>query len=140
MHLTLKRYVDINNFKRLCREITSKCRKCDNEKNYKMQILFPNYEFKLMEVNDVVSLDINGPINVKHFNIETKNKNFYILVITDLFSRFSITLILFDITSLEVTKEYERKWILKFKAQKYCLTDNARQFTPENFNKLLQKY
>ncbi|KAG0436054.1 Transposon Tf2-9 polyprotein [Dictyocoela muelleri] len=140
MYSTLKRYVDIKNLKGLCREITSRCRKCGNEKNYKKQIVFPNYEFKLREVNDAVSLDIKGPISVKHFNMETQKKNFYILVITDLFSKFSITSILFNITSSEVTKEFEIKWMLKFKAPKCCLTDNGRQFTSENFKKLLEKY
>ncbi|KAG0425870.1 Gag-Pro-Pol polyprotein [Dictyocoela muelleri] len=59
---------------------------------------------------------------------------------TDLFSRFSIVSILFDINSLNVTKEFEIRWISKFKAPKYCLTDNGRQFTSENFNNMLIKH
>ncbi|KAG0438665.1 Intracisternal A-particle Pol-related polyprotein [Dictyocoela muelleri] len=140
MYQTLNRYIKIKDLRKLCHKVTSNCLECIQEKKFKKQMIYPDYDLKLKNINDIVSLDIKCPIPTKHFNIETTEKSFYILLMTDLFSRFSIVSILFDINSLNVTKEFEKRWISKFKAPKYCLTDNGRQFTIENFNNMLRTH
>ncbi|KAG0420174.1 Transposon Tf2-8 polyprotein, partial [Dictyocoela roeselum] len=140
MYLTLKRYIHINNLKSLCSKITTNCITCLKEKNYYKPTILPDFEFKTKGIHDVVSLDIKGPIPVKHFKIPKKNKRFFILVMTDIFSRFTMISFIYDVTSEIVTNTFENEWIKRFKPPKHCLTDNGRQFTSRNFNELLGKY
>ncbi|KAG0439378.1 Transposon Tf2-9 polyprotein [Dictyocoela muelleri] len=140
MYLTLKRYINLKNLKYLCNKVTSTCTICLTEKNYYKPTILPDFEFKTKDIHDVVSLDIKGPIPVKHFKIPSKKKKFFILVMTDIFSRFSVVSILYDINSETVTSTFENEWIKRFKPPKRCLTDNGRQFTSKSFSDLLLKY
>ncbi|KAG0438554.1 Gag-Pol polyprotein [Dictyocoela muelleri] len=138
--MTLKKYIEIPKLRQLCRQIYSNCKKCLTEKKYKVPNISPNYKFNIKGVNDVVSIDINGPIPHKYFKNNKKDSNFFILVMTDIFSRFSMISILTNIYSTTVANEFEEKWIKRFNAPNYCLTDNGRQFTSDNFNDLLKRY
>ncbi|KAG0440456.1 Pol polyprotein [Dictyocoela muelleri] len=57
---------------------------------------------------------------------------------TDLFSRYTETAILNNITSKSVVKAFDKKWISIHGAPLSCLTDNGRQFISEEFGNLLK--
>ncbi|KAG0420335.1 Transposon Tf2-9 polyprotein, partial [Dictyocoela roeselum] len=137
---TIRRYLKIEGLKQICTEISSNCVVCKREKNYSNSPYTPYKNVKLKGCNDVVALDIKGPISSKHFNIVGQRKYFYILVITDVFSRFTEISLLYDINSKIVAHEFENNWISRYGKPNCCLTDNGRQFTSDSFNELLKKY
>ena len=63
-----------------------------------------------------VAADILGPITRVR---ETGNK--YILVLTDYFTKYVVTVPLSTITAADVAKAFVEKWILRFGPQTLCI-------------------
>ncbi|KAG0420205.1 Pol polyprotein, partial [Dictyocoela roeselum] len=100
-----------------------------------------NNVYQASERNEVIALDIKGPINIKNFNIEDAEKDqFYILVITDLYSRFTEICFIWDVNSETVKLHFEEKWLKIYERPYKCLTDNGKQFLSIKFRTILKKY
>ncbi|KAG0440977.1 hypothetical protein DMUE_1380 [Dictyocoela muelleri] len=67
-------------------------------------------------------------------------EGFYILVATDLFSRYSEIKFINDINSKTICKSLEEMWFKQHPIPSKCLTDSGRQFKSLNFNNLMKKY
>jgi hypothetical protein len=76
-------------------------------------------------VNDIVAWDIQGPFHL------TSNNNKYILVISDLFSRFAVSIAIPDMTAITVASMLIMHWIAYFGAPNKLLSDNGTQFKSE---------
>ena len=74
---------------------------------------------------EMVSTDIFGPIKMKHFLTTRKEQYFYIITMTDVFSRWTESKVKFDITSETVCKVIEKTWISKFGPPRKILSDQG---------------
>ena len=80
--------------------------------------------------NEKIGADLFGPIK------ESKNKNKYVLVMTDLFTKYAIFEPIPDKSAETVAMTIFNKWILKFGAFKQLLTDEGREFVNNLMNAL----
>lgn len=73
--------------------------------------------------------------------MKIKYEYFYIITITDLFTRWSEVVVIYDISSETIKKKINEKKIKKFKAPLKILKikeDNIYQWTSRNFYKLIK--
>ncbi|KAG0439037.1 Retrovirus-related Pol polyprotein from transposon TNT 1-94 [Dictyocoela muelleri] len=124
---TIRRYITCKNLKKLIAQITSECFICQKMKDYDNftrpfgELIYSKKAF------DLISTDILGPLKVKHFKSTVKYEYFYILTVTDIFSRFTKPYILFDRKSSSIISKLE-KWIKEFGNPSKLLSDQGRQF------------
>ncbi|KAG0434665.1 hypothetical protein DMUE_5085 [Dictyocoela muelleri] len=88
----------------------------------------------------MISVDIKEPIKTKHFNTNITKYGLYLIVVTDIFSRYIEIKFVKNIHSSKVCNSLESMWLAKYPKPKKCITDNKRQFTFKNFKELLKKY
>ncbi|KAG0439819.1 Gag-Pro-Pol polyprotein [Dictyocoela muelleri] len=130
----------IKNMRKLLTKIINNCIKCNTEKKHQANYGIPKCEQKVKTINEVIAIDIKGPIKANHFDETDFEKDFYILVVVDVFSRFTEVGIIFEIDSETVCKEQKRIWLRTHPTPKLCLTDNGRKFTSHNFKVLLDSF
>ena len=98
---------------------------------------YENHQGKLGHVtsskpNELVAVDIMGPLESK--------KHSYILIIMDVFSKFSCFVPLKDITSRTVIKKIASRHIRIFGPPKTLLSDNGALFRSNEFKLFSVKY
>ncbi|KAG0436065.1 hypothetical protein DMUE_4405, partial [Dictyocoela muelleri] len=98
------------------------------------------YEFNVNSPREMIGLDIKGPIKGSHFKISRKYDKFYILVIVDIFSRYTYVDFITDINSATICDILENSWLIKFGPPPKLISDNGRQFISSNFKALMDKY
>lgn len=82
----------------------------------------------------LISVDLVGPLP------RSKKGNFYILVVTDYFSKFSLFFPIKKATSSAVIKIMEDHIFLLFGVPEFLIADNGKQFTSREFQNLLKEY
>ncbi|KAG0420565.1 Transposon Tf2-6 polyprotein [Dictyocoela roeselum] len=138
MMKTLSERMNVNKIRAAIRKVCEYCVKCQKEKdNYFKPTKIGFIKF-IPDLHDCISIDIKGPVKRKHFKTTAKTEIFYILVITEILSRYSEVVIINDIHSKTVCDAIERNWFDVYGCPKYCITDNGRQFRSENFKTLLK--
>jgi len=93
-----------------------------------------NYPF------EVISSDIVGPIKTRHFQTTIDERFFYILTISDIFSRWTKISIIKDIKSSTICREVNNYLMKRNKTVKRIITDQGRQYMSENFKALLTSH
>ncbi|KAG0422420.1 hypothetical protein DMUE_6212, partial [Dictyocoela muelleri] len=96
---TLKRFFKIPSLRNFTSKICAECPECNNEKEHMFNKLVTSYAIDINDVNDVVGIDIKGPIQLSKFKNTRKHGEFFILVMMDLFSRYSEIEVIFDTNS-----------------------------------------
>lgn len=81
-----------------------------------------------------------GPYDFRDQINDITTSKIYLLVITDLYSRWCELTWLEGLTSLETCKKIEENWILKHGIPKIIISDQGRQLTSEIFQNLSKKY
>lgn len=140
MKNTLLKYLEIKGLNKIIYEICKYCDACNREKEFTHNFGITTNEVNTTKINEVVGLDIKGPIKTSHFKGKEGGNYFYILVMVDIYSRYAEIDIINDIKSETICDSFENNWIKKHKAPNKCLSDNGRQFISMNFQKLLSKY
>ncbi|KAG0420322.1 Transposon Tf2-9 polyprotein, partial [Dictyocoela roeselum] len=140
MEKTLKKYLNLKGLRKLITEICNSCLICIKEKEGMSKYGIPNFNDDKLDLNEVLAIDIKGPIPSSHFNIHEAEREFYVIAAVDLFSRYCELGVVFDINSETICTKIEKIWLKKHPAPKTCLTDNGRQFTSNNFKNLMKKY
>ncbi|KAG0437737.1 hypothetical protein DMUE_3517 [Dictyocoela muelleri] len=138
---TIYNYINVKGILKIIKNICLNCEICNREKDFKCftGVVTNNYYAK--KRNEVVALDIKGPINIKNFQIDdAEREQFYILVITDLYSRFSEICFIWEMNSEIIKSKFEEKWLKIYETPRKCLTDNGRKFLSVNFKTMLKKY
>ncbi|KAG0441243.1 Retrovirus-related Pol polyprotein from transposon [Dictyocoela muelleri] len=140
--LTINKYLQFENIKDLIKEVCYECKKCQLEKNYKTESGEISCDYFPRTMNDTVALDIKGPLPLKHFftSRNKKQKNFYIIAMVDLFSRYTEIKIIYSIYSRIICNAFKEKWLNVHGPPKKCLTDNGRQFTSKEFESISKNY
>ncbi|KAG0442016.1 hypothetical protein DMUE_0609 [Dictyocoela muelleri] len=113
-------------------EICSKCHIYNISKDFNNKFGITKKDLSVFKPNECVAIDIKGPIKTCHFKGKFRNKYFYLLVMTDLFSRYTETSILNNITSKSIVKAFDKKWISIHGEPRSCLTDNGRRLFQNN--------
>ncbi|KAG0420678.1 Transposon Tf2-8 polyprotein [Dictyocoela roeselum] len=103
-----KKYIKIPNTKPLIHQICQECHVCNFSKDYRRLFGSTVNKLSVTKTNECVALDIKGPIKIRHFKTNIKKKNFYILLITDLYSRFFEIGIIYNIRSDIITSFFEK--------------------------------
>ncbi|KAG0441420.1 Transposon Tf2-8 polyprotein [Dictyocoela muelleri] len=129
LKMILKNYISFPFMSKYINQICTRCHICNISKDLNNQFGITENELKALKNNECVAIDIKGPIKSCHFNDNIKNKYFYILVMTDIFSRYTEVDIIKNIESKTVIETFYKKWILVHGAPQKCLTDNGRQIS-----------
>lgn len=134
---TLKYYFDFTKAQNYVQKYIKECKKCTRCKyNY---ILLQNKR-KLISSGlwKTISSDIVGPIDASRYNSSNTKSKFYILTITDIYSRFTQINIIYSISTKEVKKAFEL-WFFKFEMPKNIITDNGRQYVSTELKRLFKE-
>lgn len=137
---TLKKSFKIKKFYSLVKNIVQSCNLCNLCKNRRSNYGKVVGGLIAKEPLEFISTDIFGPIKTNHFNTSREQEYFYILTVTDIFSRWTEVEIIFDITSLTITEGIKKIWLNKFQHPKRILSDQGRQYISKNFNEMLKEY
>ncbi|KAG0442750.1 Transposon Tf2-9 polyprotein [Dictyocoela muelleri] len=137
---TLRNYIKIRPIKKIILNICKNCTRCHEEKSYIKTQVRTKFVTEPYNRNEIIAVDIKGPIKTANFDTKIIKNETYIVAITDLFSRYTEISFIHDINSSTVCKAIEENWLKIYKTPTKCLTDNGRQFTSENFSRLLKKY
>ncbi|KAG0434611.1 hypothetical protein DMUE_5113 [Dictyocoela muelleri] len=138
MTRTLKRYIDIKGLGKFIDRVCKNCLKCNQEKELRHNYGIVKNEFNLSRPGKMVVLDIKGPIKGSHF-VQVEKDFFYILTMVDIYSRYRMIDIIYDIRSSTICKSFEKVWLSNNENPDLCLTDNGRQFIAEDFKNKFNK-
>ncbi|KAG0418758.1 Transposon Tf2-9 polyprotein, partial [Dictyocoela roeselum] len=139
MRNTLSEFGDIHQIKGIIKRICDTCEKCQREKENFVKTPKINILNHMPGPNEVIAVDIKGPVKYKHFKSNTKYKMFYLLVITEYLSRYTEIAIINDIHSTTICKAIDQNWFKVYGYSQACITDNGRQFNSLNFQQLLKQ-
>ncbi|KAG0435405.1 Transposon Tf2-8 polyprotein [Dictyocoela muelleri] len=136
---TIERYLYCKKMRQIISQIICECLVCQKSKDYERYTkpfgdpIYSNKPFEFL------STDILGPLKTKHFKFPQKNEYFYILTVTDIFSRFTMPYILFNINSSSIIEKLEN-WIKEFGSPKKLLSDQGRQFISLETENMMEKH
>ncbi|KAG0440449.1 Transposon Tf2-9 polyprotein [Dictyocoela muelleri] len=136
---TLKKQIKVKRLKQIVTDVTSKCEKCQRNKRRFTKLGHFGSQIVSDKPFSYISSDILGPIKTKHFLSNSPKEYFYLLSITDIFTRFTRIYYIEDITSASVIKNF-KKWFESYPLPSKVLTDNGRQYISQAFKNLLDKY
>ncbi|KAG0420247.1 Retrovirus-related Pol polyprotein from transposon 17.6 [Dictyocoela roeselum] len=140
MASTLRKYIKIKNLKKIIVNVIKKCHHCQTEKNFTYNSTRTKYVTPPYKRNEIIAIDLKGPIKTTHYDTKMIKKEFYILVITDMFSRYTEIKFIKNIYSSFVCSALEEMWLEKHYIPEKCLSDNGRQFKSKNFQDLMNKH
>ncbi|KAG0440061.1 hypothetical protein DMUE_2009 [Dictyocoela muelleri] len=115
MFETFKNYVEIKNLKRMILKICKKGDNCLTNKFYDINKVRTVFATEPFSRDEIIPVDIKGPIKTSHFDTKAIKKETYVLAATDLFSRFTEVRFIKDIHSLTVCRSLEEMWFMKYK-------------------------
>ncbi|KAG0434987.1 Retrovirus-related Pol polyprotein from transposon 17.6 [Dictyocoela muelleri] len=87
----------------------------------------------------IISSDIIGPFKSKLFNIATNKEKFFILSITDIFSRYTDVYYMEDITSKAIILKGFNKFFSIHGKPDMLISDNGRQYLSLDFSNFLKE-
>ncbi|KAG0440227.1 hypothetical protein DMUE_1896 [Dictyocoela muelleri] len=137
---TITNYVKIKNLKKIINSVCKRCTKCQEEKSYTKAKVLTKFVTEPYNRSEIIAVDIKGPIKTIHFDTEKIKNKTYIVVITDLFSRYTKIPFVNDIHSSTICDAIEKTWLKFYPTPSKSLTDNGRQFTSENFAQIMKKF
>ncbi|KAG0439321.1 hypothetical protein DMUE_2514 [Dictyocoela muelleri] len=104
MKLTLSKYVKIPGINKIIYYTCIGCTTCNLEKYFTHNFGITRNEVSATKPNEIISMDITGPISNMYYDMKEPGKNFYILAIVDMYSRYTEIEIIKDINSKTVCK------------------------------------
>lgn len=138
MYLTLTNKLSVTSLKEAIKRICKTCRSCQlykySNRGYGKIIGY----IQAKDINEMWSTDIVGPYNTEQFNTDIDNEKFWIITITDVFSRYSKLYILKTLISTETIQIISRHMKSHGKPEK-ILSDRGKQYTSSAMNKLCIK-
>lgn len=139
LYHTVNRYVYGKNLKGIIEELTSECLEC--QKNKESSVKYGTHTGYLFssEPFETISSDILGPVKINLFKTKKDTGYFYLITITDIYSRFTKVFLSFDIKASSLIKCFT-SYFKKFPIPKKILTDRGRQYIASDFNDFIKKY
>ncbi len=138
IYLAIKNYISMESMERRIEETLKGCKKCQEYKTSNSRAGEYNFIETPKHPFERISSDIYGPLNGEEYQSKEEYKKFYLLTITDHFSRLTrIFLLTFIDTQHVLTKI--KNWFEKQGTPKELITDNGRQFTSKELKGYLDK-
>eukprot|EP00477_Mikrocytos_mackini_P002368 GAHX01002627.1.p1 GENE.GAHX01002627.1~~GAHX01002627.1.p1 ORF type:complete len:943 (-),score=146.49 GAHX01002627.1:47-2875(-) len=134
---TLRNFYTFKNFNQSIEETTRNCLLCAKNKKYKAKIDEVSGYMEAKAPRKKISSDLFGPFDKEEGGAINK---FFILTISDVFSRYTKLKVLEEATELEVTKGIDECWINRFEAPSELITDNGKQFVGKEMKNLCARY
>ncbi|TBU05947.1 integrase core domain-containing protein [Hamiltosporidium magnivora] len=128
LYYSIKNFYLISNIKGKIKHVVSTCSTCMINKRQTISYGKITGFIESAQPLKKVCSDILGSL-INQFD----KRKFYILTITDVFSRYTLLTILYQINTKQVIKAFEN-WFHRFKRPKEILTDQGRQYISEEFN------
>lgn len=135
-YYSIKKYFFITNLKNKLKRMITKCRTCQLQKHHALDVYETQGRYCAKFPNDKISIDIKGPIKTCYFETDRDHHLFYIIVMTDSFSRFTQVAVVFSIKSKKIINIIQKAWIGKYSSPGTILTDQERQFISQEFKDL----
>ncbi|KAI4292771.1 hypothetical protein PAPHI01_2045 [Pancytospora philotis] len=135
----LHRYWDIPNLKKKIRDIRNNCTTCQEYMRNSHHYGFITGSIGTSQPWQDVSSDIYGPVSSSKFEEAAQNDKFYLLTITDRYTRWSEVFKLKTLEPREVISHF-RKWIRHNPKPSTCLTDQGRTFISSEFKTFLNEH
>lgn len=82
--------------------------------------------------NDFIAIDIKVPIKTKFFKWNTKEKQFYLVVMIGVFTRFTEISIVWNISIEEIKHSWKHR-LKEIENQRKYISDRGRQFISKKF-------
>lgn len=127
---TIRRYFNIKNLRRYTNLVCYACLNCQRSKQMRFNhgelknFIISNYPF------EIISSDILGPLQSEFY---LSNKKFFILTITDIFTRYTKIYHTCEINSIKIVKLFIKYFQEMNILPKKILTDQGRQYTSKYF-------
>ena len=126
-------------FEKFYKEVEKHCASClpcaPNKPNYVKRDELVGF-LSYAAPKEKISTDIYGPLTGTEFN---RTETFYILTITDIFTRFTVFVALSEISSESVYVAVKTQWFGKYSAPRQLISDNGPQYIGLPFRKLCLK-
>ncbi|KRH92396.1 transposable element [Pseudoloma neurophilia] len=117
---------------KICEEIYMNCSKCQRCKSGSTNYGQTTGRLSGSGCNETISMDYVGPFDASQFR-GTTGREFYILTMTDTYSRYTICAIRSAARSQETIDAVKKYWFTKFRRPSTIITDNGSQFTAKTF-------
>ncbi|MGL5708363.1 MAG: reverse transcriptase domain-containing protein, partial [Aeromonas sp.] len=132
---TISNEIFSENLSNTIKKVSKNCLSC--QKNKIINVKYGKTSGYIVPENpfEIISSDIVGPFNYKEYKTEF-TQNFYLITVTDHFSRFTKVFAAQNITSYEIVQVIS-SWSTLFKKPKILVTDQGRQYMACNTKKFL---
>ena len=140
MYTFCQEFFKIYNLKESLKNCLNLCRTCNlskmkqNKLGKVKQTVWGNHP------NELVAIDIKGPIKTQFFQTKINHKQFYLVVMIDTYTRFTETKLIWSISSEEIVKAFVEEWINKHNKPKRIISDRGRQFISNKFAQMCENY
>lgn len=124
LYYTIRKEADHPNLKKTIIRITKNCHICNLNKPKRIRQGIVVGRLSTQDLNKGISTDIFGPFSGNDFRCSGQ---YYIISITDLFSRYTLLSLKKQVTSNEILESY-REWINQIGCPEVILSDNGRQY------------
>lgn len=115
-----------------CYEVARNCYACAAERVKLHKAVTRLKLFPAVAPLESVALDLLGPL------LRTQRGNLHLLVITDRFTKLTVTVPMSRITAWELAHAFTRHWVFVYGPPKSLLTDNGRQMASKFFTHICQ--
>ena len=135
---TIKPFWTGPNFCKINKEIVKSCAPCQFNKGRNYAYGNPEGSISSPSFNFLVSSDIVGPYNSREFQDNFETDKFYCITLTDIFSRFTLILIIERIDSRSIQAIFNN-WFAKFGVPTRLITDRGAQYISTSFQRFLKE-
>ncbi len=129
---TFKSYIITDKFKERIHKLTQSCSYCQFNKTGKSSSLFTANAFMANHFNQKICSDILGPLNTKHFKMDSLHSKFYLVTFIDVYSRAIRVFVVYTITFLDIVTCF-KNYVEEYGSPESILTDNGTQYISYNF-------
>ncbi|KAF9752782.1 hypothetical protein NGRA_3410, partial [Nosema granulosis] len=119
------------------KRLTSSCIKCQINKSGNVKYGELKGYITATKPFEKIAVDLLGPISLNEFETENDKDQVMILVVIDIFSKWSETYLLRNISSKEILRKLDEDWIKKWGKPKALLSDQGTQFISHEFTDYL---
>ncbi|MGL4848965.1 MAG: RNase H-like domain-containing protein, partial [Clostridium sp.] len=133
LYSTLKKAFKVKNMMREIKRITKNCTICQQNKNSRSNYAVLSGAIFSTEPFSEIAIDIMGPIDPGRFKNSQKGSLVNLLVVVDLYSKWTEIYPLTKTTSAEIKEHLTKQWFKKHGKPKRLLSDQGRQFISAHF-------
>ncbi|KAG0439988.1 hypothetical protein DMUE_2066 [Dictyocoela muelleri] len=109
----IERYRNLSFLRKIIKSISSEYQICNKEKDSPQKFGWVTHEFKVKNKKECIAIDIKGSIKWSHFQSKIRKEYLNILVMIDLFTRYTEITILFETDVMSIIDAIKMSWFDK---------------------------